>query len=426
MLHVAPDLSGVIPLNAFEAQAAGVRSLAAGAMELAGTAGTAVREMQEVRDAGQWAQARDGLYRFEQDVMRELEAGGEPEHVQERWKKALAERLPSYLPGGLSAPVRERVELAKENLESAGSIYLQKVSRLGQLEEARRSWTGGVESAVEQGEAGLAERRIEEGRGVFVNGEEAARMAEAARSRAALNQAVREVRRDPAEAVRLVSGAGGSTQTPEERTVAKEAAAAYGELKRRYADSVARTVSGGGLLRDDGLANAEKYGLISSEQLRRYTVSRDRRREAEFSGVSVPEDDMLLCRMTCLVDEDSGGEGDADAVIEVATSGLPAPQVERLLRRREVMMQVPQETRRAASRRLSSLFRGGAWGPSEDARAVEEWKRVQTELMEAVKRAPQQPAAELEKVFEKENRLQDAGWVGFSDMNVNKGKEGKR
>ena len=75
MLHVAPDLSGVIPLNAFEAQAAGVRNLAAGAMDLAGTAGAALKEMQEVRDAGQWAQARDGLYRFEQDVMRELEAG---------------------------------------------------------------------------------------------------------------------------------------------------------------------------------------------------------------------------------------------------------------------------------------------------------------------------------------------------------------
>ena len=70
MLHVAPDLSGVIPLNAFEAQAAGVRNLAAGAMDLAGTAGAALKEMQEVRDAGQWAQARDGLYRFEQDVMR--------------------------------------------------------------------------------------------------------------------------------------------------------------------------------------------------------------------------------------------------------------------------------------------------------------------------------------------------------------------
>jgi len=34
MLHVAPDLSGVIPLNAFEAQAAGVRDLAAGVMDL--------------------------------------------------------------------------------------------------------------------------------------------------------------------------------------------------------------------------------------------------------------------------------------------------------------------------------------------------------------------------------------------------------
>ena len=341
MLHVAPDLSGVIPLNAFEAQAAGVRNLAAGAMDLAGTAGAALKEMQEVRDAGQWAQARDGLYRFEQDVMRELEAGGEPDRLQEKWKKALAERLPAYLPGRMSAPVRERVELARENLETAGSIYLQKMSRLGQLEEARRSWAGGVESAVEQGEDSLAERRIEEGRGVFVTGDEASRMAEEARARVALNRAVEEVRRDPAAAVRLVSREREMPQTPEERRVAQEASAAYGELKRRYADAVAATVSGGGLLRDDGLANAEKHGLISSEQLRRYTASRDRRQAAEFSGVSIPGDDMLLCRMASLIDEDCGGEGDADAMIEVATSGLPAPQVERLLRRREVMMNVP-------------------------------------------------------------------------------------
>lgn len=338
MLHVAPDLSGVIPLNAFEAQAAGVRNLAAGAMDLAGTAGAALKEMQEVRDAGQWAQARDGLYRFEQDVMRELEAGGEPDRLQEKWKKALAERLPAYLPGRMSAPVRERVELARENLETAGSIYLQKMSRLGQLEEARRSWAGGVESAVEQGEDSLAERRIEEGRGVFVTGDEASRMAEEARARVALNRAVEEVRRDPAAAVRLVSREREMPQTPEERRVAQEASAAYGELKRRYADAVAATVSGGGLLRDDGLANAEKHGLISSEQLRRYTASRDRRQAAEFSGVSIPGDDMLLCRMASLIDEDCGGEGDADAMIEVATSGLPAAQVERLLRRREVMM----------------------------------------------------------------------------------------
>ena len=136
MLHVAPDLSGVIPLNAFEAQAAGVRDLAAGVMDVSGVAGPALKEMQEVRDAGQWAQARDGMYRFEQDVMRELEAGGDSEHLQERWKKALSERLPSYLPARMSGPVRERVAMARENLETAGSIYLQKMSRLGQLEEA--------------------------------------------------------------------------------------------------------------------------------------------------------------------------------------------------------------------------------------------------------------------------------------------------
>lgn len=64
MLHVAPDLSGVIPLNTFEAQAAGVRDLAAGVMDVSGVAGPALKEMQEVRDAGQWAQARDGMYRL--------------------------------------------------------------------------------------------------------------------------------------------------------------------------------------------------------------------------------------------------------------------------------------------------------------------------------------------------------------------------
>ena len=383
MLHVAPDLSGVIPLNAFEAQAASVRDLAAGVMDVSGVAGTALKEMQEVRDAGQWAQARDGMYRFEQDVMRELEAGGDSEHLQERWKKALSERLPSYLPARMSGPVRERVAMARENLETAGSIYLQKMSHLGQLEEARRYWAGGVESAVEQGEAALAERRIKEGSGIFVTGEEASRMAEEAHSRAALNRAVEEVRRDPAAAVSIVSRQEKMPETPEEKKVAEEAAAAYGELKRRYADALAATVSGGGLLRHD----------------------------------------MLLCRMTSLIDEDCGGEEDADALIEVATSGLPAVQVERLLRRREVMLGIPRELRRAASRRLSAMFRNGAWGPPEDARAAEEWKRVQTELAEAVKRAPEQPAAEMEKVFEKEKRLQDAGWVGFSDMN--NGKEGK-
>ena len=42
MLHVAPDLSGVIPLNAFEAQAASVRDLAAGVMDVFGVAAAAL------------------------------------------------------------------------------------------------------------------------------------------------------------------------------------------------------------------------------------------------------------------------------------------------------------------------------------------------------------------------------------------------
>ena len=424
MSRMGPDLSGMIPLDALEAQAAGVRRLSAGVADLAGTAENMLAGMQEVRDAGQWAEARDGLYRFEQDVMRELDSAGAADDLQARWKKALADRLPSYLPEKMSGRVKGRVEAARENLAAAGSIYLEKMSRLGQVEQARRSWSGSVESAVEQGDAGLAERRIEEGMGVFVTGEEAGRMAEEARDRVALNRAVEEVRRDPAVALPVVRAEQeGAPLNEMERKVAREAEAAYGELKRRYADSIFRTMAGGGMLRDEGLANAEKYGLVSPGQLRRYVDARDRMREAELSGISFPADEGLLCRMTRLIDEDCGGDGDTDAVIEVATSGLPAGQVKMLAERREAMKLVPQEVRRAASRRLSSMFRNGAWGPVTDARAVEEWKRVQWALLDAVKKNPANAAAEMERVFEEENRMQDAGWVGFRDMKNRKEKQ---
>ena len=122
---MGPDLSGMIPLDALEAQAAGVRRLSAGVADLAGTAGNMLAGMQEVRDAGQWAEARDGLYRFELDVMRELDSAGTADDLQARWKKALAVRVPSYLPEKMSGRVKGRVEAARENLAAAGSIYLE-------------------------------------------------------------------------------------------------------------------------------------------------------------------------------------------------------------------------------------------------------------------------------------------------------------
>lgn len=72
-------------------------------------------------------------------------------------------------------------------------------------------------------------------------------MAEDARDRVALNRAVEEVRRDPAAALPVVRAEQeGASLNEMERKVAREAEAAYGELKRRYADSIFRTVAGGG------------------------------------------------------------------------------------------------------------------------------------------------------------------------------------
>lgn len=417
MSRVAPDFSGMIPLDVIEAQSAGVRRLVGGVADLVAVSGGVLEGIRTVRDAGQWADAREGLYRFERDTMGELESSGDVDGLRDRWQQALDDKLPSYLPSNLSATVKERVDLVRQKLAESGDAHVEKLVRLGQVEQARQSWAGGVQVAVEQGDADLAGQRVLEGEGVFVTHDEALQMKDDVRMQAGLHGALQEVRKDPAAALPIAeSKKNGVELNVHEQRVLAEAGIAYDELKKRYADSIFRSVSGGGLLRDDGLYNAERHGLVSSEQLSRYAAARDREWEALASHVSVPVDDGLICRMTALIDEDSGGVSDADMMIEVATSGLPARELSRLAARRETMMQVPQEVRKSASRRLSSMFRKGAWGPTSDAMAVEEWKRVQLQLWDAVDKNPANAVEEMNKVFDQENRMQDAGWVGFKDM----------
>lgn len=412
---MAPDFSGMIPLGMFAAHAAGVERLAAGASGLAGTVADGLREVSE---AGQWAEAREGLYRFEQDALREMGAGGSVDDLQSRWRTALTEKLPSYLPSGLSGRVKDRVDAARQSLAEAGNIYAQKMARLGTVDKARRAWSDGVRSAVARGDVEQAGSRVSEGTGVFVTADEARGMAETVRNEATLQGALHEVRRDPAAAAPVLQALQSGRPVNEmERRVAAEFKVTHGELKKRYADAVLMSVAAGGRLNDEGLANAERYGLVDSGQVRRYAEARDRMSRAEWDGVKALANPGLLCRMAMLIDEDCGGDRDSDAVIEVATSGLPARQVAALARRREVMLQVPQEVRRAASRRLSAMFRSGAWGPVSDARAVEEWGRVQQSLMAAAESDPAHAADAMERVFERENRLQDCGWVGFNEMN---------
>ncbi len=422
LLRMLPDTSGLIPLSAVQAQAAGVERFMRGVAAVADTAGGALSEMERVKEAGQWAEARDGLYRFERDVMRELEDVAQSDDLQERWRQAIKERLPEYLPGELTQGVRERVALAAESLEKSGSIYLKKLNGLGQVSRARQSWERGVQTAVERGDEELARRRIGEGQGVFVTGAAAPQFPTDARQRIALNRRVPDAPKDPEAVMRQLPD-----RVPDDeptRKVATEAGVSYAELRRRYAESIFNGVAQGNVLRDDGLANSEQYGLISSAQLRRYADARDRRAKALWDGVKEPENHELLLNMIRVVDEDCGGSADVDCMIEVATSGLPAEDVAYLAQRRAVMRTVPQELRRVASRRLNHMYRSGAWGPYDEARAIEECLRVQRSLLAAVEKSPADPEAAMEAVFKRENRFQDEGWVRYRDMK-NKSKEKK-
>ncbi len=130
---------------------------------------------------------RDGMYRFEQDVMRELEAGGIQEHLQERWKKALSERLPS-----ICLPVCPAGEGGawpwRENLGDCQRAFVAEMSRLGQLEEGFSPILGRGWSLPWSWEAALARLQGLRGSRNICNKEEGGfRMAEAY-SRAALNR----------------------------------------------------------------------------------------------------------------------------------------------------------------------------------------------------------------------------------------------
>lgn len=418
LVRIAPDMADRIPLNAASSQAQAVRQIQSGIDDVVQVADRYLSEFDEVRDIGQWADAREGLYRFEQEKLAEINREKDPNLRQEKWKQAVHEQLNDYLPAELSSRVQGRVDRAKKELYEAGQIYLTQSGKLSQLNDARKSWERSVADAVSRGDKELAENRVNEGAGVFLTETETKAAHEKVRQESDLQKNLAEVHREPNSIkTQGVLDKPAEQITEDDIKLLLESSEYKNQLRQKFAYEMLRMVSSGIHQRDPWLGNAEKYGLISPEQYRRYSEARDKQERAYWQGKQIDRDWGMYCRMAMILDEDSGGENDTNALLELATSGLTKEDITSLMKRREAMLPIPQPIRKEAARRAAFMYRNGAWGVPGSRQALEEWHEFQNRLMKSAVENPDKAEERLEKVFQAEKSLQDAAWVRFRDMN---------
>ncbi len=418
LVRLAPDMSGQIPLEAVTAQARAVRQVQAGLHDVVQVADRYLNELEEVRDIGQWADAREGLYRFEQEKLAEINHEKDPNLRQEKWKQAVNEQLGDYLPTGLSGRVQDRVDRAKKELYESGQIYLTQTEKLNQLEEARKSWERSVADAVNRGDESQAVSRVNEGAGVFLTETETKAVREKVRQESSLQKNIAELHREP-NSIKTQGVLEKSAEqiTEDDIKLLLESSEYKNQLREKFAHEMLRMVSSGIHQRDPWLGNAEKYGLISPEQYRRYSEARDKQEQAYWQGKSLGRDLALYCRMAMILDEDSGGENDTNALLELATSGLSKEDISALMKRREAMLAVPPALRKEAARRAASMYRNGAWGVPGSQQALEDWQDFQSRLMKTATENATRTEEKIEELFRNEKSLQDAAWVRYRDMN---------
>lgn len=418
LVRLAPDMSGQIPLDAVTAQARAVRQVQAGINDVVQVADRYLNELAEVRDIGQWAEAREGLYKFEQEKLAEINRERDPNLRQEKWRQAVQEQLADYLPTGLSGRVQERVNRAKKELYESGQIYLTQSEKLTQLKEARESWERSVAEAVSCGDESRAVSRVKEGAGVFLKESETPAACEKVKQEAKFQQDIAKLHREPNSIQQMgIPDKKAEQITEDDIKLLLESSEYKKQLREKFAHEMLRMVSSGIHQREPWLGNAEKYGLISPEQYRRYSEARDKQERAYWQGKSLDRDLALYCRMAMILDEDSGGENDTNAVLELATSGLSKEDISSLMKRREAMLGVPQALRKEAARRAAYMYRNGAWGVPGSRQALEDWHDFQHRLMTTVTENPAQAEAAIEELFRKEKSIQDAAWVRYRDMN---------
>ena len=341
------------------------------------SSGKEAAQMLEARNRVASAGDLAGFYGRLQDVVAETAEELRTRGSVQDWDYAWNEVCTPLLRDALREVPGESREAARDlaaAYTAAASLQQRRDAELERISGARAQWQSRVDAAVQAGDADQASQWLERGRSLFVPEAEMPEARERVLSGANLSQWRNRLQRDPMTALgELNVESAALPERKEDRdTLHQEAQGVRDSLRTEAAAQMADDIQRDRESPVEWVQKARAAGVLSNEQAN--TCGQPRRRMSPAQR----------CDWMRRIHETAAGDA-ATLRLDICTAPHPLAERRELLRLMDAAQAVPEDERRALSRRLWNMYRAGNFGTPGDelaCRRLEELQRGAQPILE--------------------------------------------
>ena len=339
----------------------GISAVILGSTELA-------KEKEQVTATGELAAFSRQLHEIADDVRTRLSGHG-AQDWEYAWEQLSAPRF-SEAVAQLPPNARRAGRQLAEDFSRRAALQAFRDREMQQLDKARDNWQQRVESAVQAGDATMAERWLQSGAGVFLPQEQLEQESRSVRSRAGASRWMRGLEESPMKMLAELAGAGEDSLPQEKEDMRRLQSAVQRSRKVARAELVQRM--------EAQLAAGEDYDEAELELAGRAELLSERQlADARRSPRSLTQNE--LCVWNRRVDEAPADSPEREALqLDILTAPIPLSQRRKLLKRFVLCGSVPQEDRLSLSRGLWQMYSNGQFGCPGDEMALQRLEQLQS------------------------------------------------
>ena len=372
----------------------GISAVILGSTELA-------KEKEQVTATGELAAFSRQLHEIADDVRTRLSGHG-AQDWEYAWEQLSAPRF-SEAVAQLPPNARRAGRQLAEEFSRRAALQAFRDREVQQLDKARENWQQRVESAVQAGDATMAERWLQSGAGVFLPHEQLEQERSRVRSRAGASRWMRGLEESPMKMLAELAGAPVDSLPLEKEDMRRLQSAVQRSRQVARAALVQRMeaqLSAGEAYDEAELELAGRAELLSERQLE----------DARCSPRSLTQNE--LCVWNRRVDEAPADSPEREALqMDILTAPILPAQRQKLMRRFALCGRVPEEDRLALSRGLWQMYSNGQFGCTGDEMALQRLEQLQSVGLPLLAESGAEAAAQWME------QVNNGGihWVCFSD-----------
>lgn len=372
----------------------GISAVILGSTELA-------KEKEQVTATGELAAFSRQLHEIADDVRTRLSGHG-AQDWEYAWEQMSAPRF-SEAVAQLPPNARRAGRQLAEEFSRRAALQAFRDREVQQLDKARDNWQQRVESAVQAGDATMAERWLQSGAGVFLPHEQLEQERSRVRSRAGASRWMRGLEESPMKMLAELAGAPVDSLPQEKEDMRRLQSAVQRSRQVARAALVQRMeaqLSAGEAYDEAELELAGRAELLSERQLE----------DARCSPRSLTQNE--LCVWNRRVDEAPADSPEREALqMDIMTAPILPAQRQKLMRRFALCGRVPEEDRLALSRGLWQMYSNGQFGCTGDEMALQRLEQLQSVGLPLLAESGAEAAAQWME------QVNNGGihWVCFSD-----------